>query len=624
MTEDCTVPVTELDILEEEPPAVVKVVNENNHQDLGIFSAELLNEIQHFDKLRQNRLSGKFEFLIALLHEEASLTDQPTKESSSSLSHHRKSCSAQILAEIQQYGKRRQTNPSDNSKSPLVLERENVSLTGHMLANIDVAPATTNSTELLTTSNHHPPAATLSSPDFWTCAICLDSLSEKNPNSISCLTCQFCVPCLSAYVKIQIEEKTHHMTPHWSIKCPCLMEGCELSTADVERSINGEASEPKRDLLLAKFHKFALDLEVQHDSSKVFCPQRDCTAVVTIPSKYNFFSLNRAKCQDCKQSFCIKCNNSHNRFLGCDSASEYQFRMWRLSTRQGCKKCPGCKIYIEKNQGCSHMTCRACGTHFCWHCLRSNHGDSVYCKVLSALASEEWGESTATRAVTKTLALPGGLVVGGLALGAVGVAAGLAVAGGAVALCASPAIFGVRHYRNRRSAALAAEHLLHMRQEHILQHGIVFVLPRHMIYSYSSTVDTLLENMRGVTMPSQDSNYDTASLSPPPYRVAYTAYVLYFSPTPSAVPGFEDNDFPFIDASDDTLEDNISYTNRYGVRVDGVRPILTPRRAYIQLSTAFMRSVSTIGSASESQRSGDQVSDALQDVYEQANQRALM
>mmetsp|Transcript_4348 Transcript_4348/g.8049 ORF Transcript_4348/g.8049 Transcript_4348/m.8049 type:complete len:629 (+) Transcript_4348:38-1924(+) len=621
MTEVCTIPVPELES-REELPHVLNNVDEGEH-DLGAFSAELLNEIQHFDK--QKRLSGKFEFHIAVQHkaeekdEEVSHTDYPQDDVNDDVSLRRviteslsfPHFSAELLEEIQHFNRDQQKIQSKNLKLPIVLKRKEVlSSTGHPLAsyNINVATATYN---IVTTNTHPTPSST-----DWVCAICLDSLPEKNPNSISCLTCQFCVPCLFEYVKIQIEEKTPHMTAHWTIRCPCLMEGCELSTANVEQCINGETDELKRGILLAKFHRFAQDLEVQHDSRKVFCPQRDCSAVVALPSKFNIFSFGRAKCQDCKHSFCSKCNNNHNRFLGCDSVSEYQFRMWRLSTRQGCKKCPGCKIYIEKNQGCSHMTCRACGTHFCWHCLRKNHGDSVYCKVLSALDSEEWGESTATRAVTKTLAVPGGLVVGGLAIGAVGVAAGLAVAGGAVALCASPAIFGYKYYRDRRSLALAATHLQHIRQEHILQHGIVFVLPSHMEYSYSWRVDKLLENMAGVSVPAPASNGNM----PPPFRVAYTDYVLYFSPTPYAVPGFEEDDFPFTEGSNDTTTDTIFYINRYGERVDGVRPYLTPRRAYIQLSSDFVKGISAHGSESEA-RSGEQLSTALQDVFEQASRR---
>ncbi len=32
------------------------------------------------------------------------------------------------------------------------------------------------------------------------------------------------------------------------------------------------------------------------------------------------------------------------------------------------KKCPGCSVNIEKNEGCPHMTCQNCNCQFCWEC----------------------------------------------------------------------------------------------------------------------------------------------------------------------------------------------------------------------------------------------------------------
>ena len=32
------------------------------------------------------------------------------------------------------------------------------------------------------------------------------------------------------------------------------------------------------------------------------------------------------------------------------------------------KACPGCKAAIERTEGCNHMQCRFCATHFCWQC----------------------------------------------------------------------------------------------------------------------------------------------------------------------------------------------------------------------------------------------------------------
>ena len=42
------------------------------------------------------------------------------------------------------------------------------------------------------------------------------------------------------------------------------------------------------------------------------------------------------------------------------------------------KRCPGCQAPVQKNHGCSHMTC-LCGTHFCWLCSFYNEQDpTVY------------------------------------------------------------------------------------------------------------------------------------------------------------------------------------------------------------------------------------------------------
>jgi hypothetical protein len=35
----------------------------------------------------------------------------------------------------------------------------------------------------------------------------------------------------------------------------------------------------------------------------------------------------------------------------------------------GVKFCPVCRLKIEKNEGCNHMTCIVCSYEFCWNCL---------------------------------------------------------------------------------------------------------------------------------------------------------------------------------------------------------------------------------------------------------------
>ena len=73
--------------------------------------------------------------------------------------------------------------------------------------------------------------------------------------------------------------------------------------------------------------------------------------------------------------------------------------------------------------GCSHMTCKSCGLHFCWNCCRPLHGDSILCKTLSVSNWEGWGSSIPERVATKACAIPAGIVVGSVGLGAAGIRA---------------------------------------------------------------------------------------------------------------------------------------------------------------------------------------------------------
>mmetsp|Transcript_1912 Transcript_1912/g.3479 ORF Transcript_1912/g.3479 Transcript_1912/m.3479 type:complete len:884 (+) Transcript_1912:3-2654(+) len=78
-----------------------------------------------------------------------------------------------------------------------------------------------------------------------------------------------------------------------------------------------------------------------------------------------------AQCQ-CGHEFCFKCLEAPHAPVPClqfqdfqaRSAGEYQQRLWfQMHTMQ----CPRCKVRIEKNRACLHMTCK-CGYDFCWAC----------------------------------------------------------------------------------------------------------------------------------------------------------------------------------------------------------------------------------------------------------------
>ena len=79
---------------------------------------------------------------------------------------------------------------------------------------------------------------------------------------------------------------------------------------------------------------------------------------------------------ECGERFCFGCNKDAHKPVDCDllqtwmdCLSEYENIADNNWMKVNTKKCPKCKVPIEKNHGCMHMTCSSCNYEFCWLCL---------------------------------------------------------------------------------------------------------------------------------------------------------------------------------------------------------------------------------------------------------------
>lgn len=105
------------------------------------------------------------------------------------------------------------------------------------------------------------------------------------------------------------------------------------------------------------------------------------------------------------------------------------FRTWAAGNT---RRCPNCKVRIQKNGGCQHMTCRRCGYEFHWCCgqkYRNSYHSSLVCVPIKLYYDDHpaWGPVTPVRALTKLTVGTAGCTV--VTAAAVGVATAAGVAG---------------------------------------------------------------------------------------------------------------------------------------------------------------------------------------------------
>ena len=112
-----------------------------------------------------------------------------------------------------------------------------------------------------------------------------------------------------------------------------------------------------------------------------YCTTPDCPEVYSLESDSGNGIF---QCRSCFVSICVSCREDHDGF-SCD-----EWKIEREAEAQGklldgwaenntnVRKCPKCKIMIEKNGGCNHMTCPKCQAHICWRCMGVFSADTIY------------------------------------------------------------------------------------------------------------------------------------------------------------------------------------------------------------------------------------------------------
>ena len=184
--------------------------------------------------------------------------------------------------------------------------------------------------------------------------------------------------CMTEYIMEEIKRKGP-----LSIDSLCPYDGCGfmITQSIVDDNCDGVKK--------ALFQKFCMDNFTQLSPYVVPCLNSNCP-------KYFLASESSVLPSDCLPQLYAICDCGCNACLGCQSKGHEplkceMYKQWEESIGQildslnenwkksNSKKCPGCKVDIQKNEGCMHMTCAKCRHEFCWLCMGDwkKHGSNT-------------------------------------------------------------------------------------------------------------------------------------------------------------------------------------------------------------------------------------------------------
>ena len=188
------------------------------------------------------------------------------------------------------------------------------------------------------------------------CSICWTEVDQPVVTSCGHLYCIECIEnlCMAA----ASPEKA------FLICCQGDMGKCEkaLPLPELQKLLSSAAFE---DILEASFRSYI----GRHPQEFRYCPTPDCGYIYRATS-----TASKHTCPKCLVVICTGCHQQHGtmtcaEYKDLNSGGYEAFRKYK--EEMGIKDCPKCTTSMEKTEGCNHMTCRGCGAHVCWVCLKT-------------------------------------------------------------------------------------------------------------------------------------------------------------------------------------------------------------------------------------------------------------
>ncbi|XP_027188938.1 E3 ubiquitin-protein ligase RSL1-like isoform X2 [Cicer arietinum] len=180
------------------------------------------------------------------------------------------------------------------------------------------------------------------------CEICTETKTTHDAFFIGGCSHAYCSDCVAMYVASKLEENVIN------VRCP--VSGCSgLLEAEDCRSI----------LPAEVFDRWGkASCEALFDvSEKFYCPFADCSALLINDGTE---TVEQSECPNCERMFCAKCKVAWHEGIECsefeklnsDEREKEDVMLMRLAKDMKWRRCPNCRFYVAKSEGCLYMKCR--------------------------------------------------------------------------------------------------------------------------------------------------------------------------------------------------------------------------------------------------------------------------
>ncbi|KAK9726851.1 hypothetical protein RND81_05G241600 [Saponaria officinalis] len=192
------------------------------------------------------------------------------------------------------------------------------------------------------------------------CEICME-MKKSHETFVGLSKCNnhsFCNDCVTKYLTSKIKENIS------SVECP--YPKCS-NLIDPQNCVNILPKE-----LFIRWEN-ALCEALILGSEKYYCPYKDCSALTVYDTAE--LVVEQSECPSCRRLFCARCRVKWHVGVTCDEFEklkdderEYDdLVVMKMAKDNKWRRCGSCSFFVEKSDGCLHMTCR-CKYEFCYQC----------------------------------------------------------------------------------------------------------------------------------------------------------------------------------------------------------------------------------------------------------------